>query len=85
MIKTKQRDALFMYQPGNEGSGQYLAGLLKDGRLNVRFNFGAGDQLIDIRNSKCCHYCKPTGVRYLVTVTIPMVPVIKHLRYFITT
>lgn len=47
MIKTKQRDSLFMYQPGTRNN-QYLAALLKDGRLNVRFNFGGTDELIAV-------------------------------------
>jgi len=36
---------LFLYQPGQ--NGQYLAGMIKDGNLQVRFNFGGGDKLID--------------------------------------
>ena len=46
MIKTRLENTLFMYQPGMYG--QYLAGLLKDGKLNVRFNFGYGNELIEV-------------------------------------
>mgnify|MGYP001792316784 FL=1 len=52
MIKTAQRDSLFMYQPGNDASEyQYLAALLNNGRLDVRFNFGGADELISVPGS----------------------------------
>lgn len=53
MIKTQQKDSLFMYQPGNLNS-QYLAALLNNGQLDVRFNFGGIDERITVPRS--CMY-----------------------------
>ncbi|XP_067933433.1 uncharacterized protein [Watersipora subatra] len=46
MIKTKIKDAIFLYQDGIRG--QYLAGTINDGRLNIKYNFGNGDKDIEV-------------------------------------